>query len=304
MWPDDLTQSPRGGRMRVVLSARTRVAVAAGFAACEMSACLPRGSSRSDAAADAGRNAVPRAQSSTSGAAGSRASRATASRAQVTRDAGGPRAHRQPATDPTLQGPWRDDFERTSLGEDWYADAPVWTLSSGRLCGRGAHNHPVWLKRRLPPNARIEFDATSASPDGDIKVEAWGDGSSGATGVSYRDATSYIFIFGGWKNRFHVLARLDEHAPDRVQLAVDPTGTDARTRPVVPDRQYHFKIERADGRTLRWLVDDIEIAALSDPEPLAGEGHDHFGFNDWEVPVCFDRLVITPLGSSAPRGTR
>ena len=29
--------------------------------------------------------------------------------------------------------------------------------------------------------------------------------------------------------------------------------------------------------------------------PLAGVGHDHFGFNDWEAKVCFDNVRVTPL---------
>ena len=32
-----------------------------------------------------------------------------------------------------------------------------------------------------------------------------------------------------------------------------------------------------------------------DAEPLSGAGHEHFGFNDWDTPVCFDNLKITPL---------
>ena len=87
-------------------------------------------------------------------------------------------------------------------------------------------------------------------------------------------------------------------------LVVDPAGTDPRTRPVIPNTRYHFKIERVDGRTVRWLVDDIEMISFADPKPLVGEIHDHFAFNDWEVQVCFDRLAITPLGSSEVRGTR
>ncbi|MBN1609576.1 MAG: hypothetical protein JW940_23290 [Polyangiaceae bacterium] len=253
--------------------------MAAGCAAWTTFACVPRGSSRAEASADAGKG-------------GSQADQTTVALASAGRD-----PTRRAAKDPALDEPWSDDFERTTLGEDWYAESAVWTVSGGQLCGRGARNHPVWLKRRLPVNARIEFDAISASPDGDIKVEAWGDGSSGATGVSYRNATSYLFIFGGWKNRFHVLARLDEHAPDRLQLVVDPQGTDPRTRPVIANTRYHFKIERADGHTVRWLIDDIEMIRFADPAPLVGTAHDHFAFNDWEVPVCFDRLVVTPLGS-------
>jgi hypothetical protein len=31
--------------------------------------------------------------------------------------------------------------------------------------------------------------------------------------------------------------------------------------------------------------------------PLRGAGHDHFGFNNWQVKVCFDNLKIVPLPS-------
>jgi hypothetical protein len=200
------------------------------------------------------------------------------------------------AGDPLLTEPFRDGFERRELGGDWYATSPVWRIQGGRLCGSGARNRPVWLKRRLPANARIEFDATSSSPDGDLKVEVWGDGKSFAQTTSYTNASSYVVIFGGWKNQFHVLARIDEHAPGRPEVRIDPASGDVRSQPVKAGQAYHFKIERSDGKTIRWLVDDIEILSFTDPKPLKGAGHDHIGFNDWEVPVCFDNLVITPVG--------
>jgi hypothetical protein len=190
---------------------------------------------------------------------------------------------------------YRESFDGSGLGEDWNPTSAVWRVRGGRLCGKGARNHPVWLKRRLPVNARIEFDATSTSSDGDIKAEVWGDGESAAEGVSYTNASSYIVIFGGWKNHFHVLARRDEHAPDRLQIKVDPDGGDWRAVPVRPNQTYHFKIERNDGRTVSWLVDDIELFNFTDPTPLRGPGHQHLGFNNWEVQVCFDNLMITPL---------
>lgn len=198
---------------------------------------------------------------------------------------------------PKLESRFSDSFERTELGPDWNVTGPGWSLKGGRLCVAGAHNHPAWLRRRLPVNARIEFDATSGSPEGDLKAEAWGNGSSAATAASYRDATSYIVIFGGWKNTLHVLARLDEHAQDRTELRVEPGESDPRTQPVLADRTYHFKIERSDGQTVRYFVDDTEILSLKDPKPLTGEGHEHFAFNDWQVPACFDNLIITPLKS-------
>lgn len=190
-----------------------------------------------------------------------------------------------------------DNFDRAQLGPEYLSTSPVWRIQNGRLCGQDAKNHGVWLKRRLPVNARIEFDATSASPDGDLKVEVWGDGHSYATATSYTNASSYVVIFGGWKNQFHVLARIDEHAPNRPQVKVDPDGA-LNARPVVPNQSYHFKVERTDGKTIRWFVDDIEIISFTDPEPMKGTGHQHMGFNDWAVPVCFDNLQITPLGGS------
>jgi hypothetical protein len=210
-----------------------------------------------------------------------------------------------------LRAPFEDDFERTgpSLsssdgsasawvdpGADWYATAPgVWRIDGGRLCGERAHNHGIWLKRTLPTNARIEFDAMSTSADGDLKAEYWGDGRSSATGISYTNATSYLTIFGGWHNKFHVLARLDEHAADRKEIPVDPTSDDPRERPVVAGQRYHFKVERTDAHLVRWWIDGVEMLTYPDQAPLVGVGHDHFGFNDWEVRVCFDSVRVVPL---------
>jgi hypothetical protein len=231
---------------------------------------------------------VPEDRPSGAGAAGSPPAPAASAHATEVRHA---------APDPKLEARFSDGFDRGDPGPDWNITGAGWAVKEGRLCVSGAHNHPAWLRRRLPVNARIEFEATSASPEGDLKAEAWGDGSSAATGAAYRNATSYIVIFGGWKNTLHVLARLDEHAADRTELRIEPGETDPRAQPVLPDRAYRFKIERADGRTVRYFVDDIEILSLKDPSPLVGEGHEHFGFNDWQVPACFDNLIITPLKS-------
>jgi hypothetical protein len=188
------------------------------------------------------------------------------------------------------------------LGPDWATTPPkagfppAWRIENGRLCGQNAQNHGVWLTKVLPPNARIEFDAISDSPMGDLKAEVWGDGQSAATGQSYNNATSYLTIFGGWKNTLHVLARLDEHAENRRVIKVQgPAADDPRERPVGRGQAYHFKIERTDGRTVRWFIDNNEMLSWADDQPLVGFGHDHFGFNDWEVKVCFDNVKVTPL---------
>lgn len=190
---------------------------------------------------------------------------------------------------------YEDHFDGVTLGSDWRPTSPVWRIENGRLCGQNAHNHPIWLQRKLPKNARISFTATSDSPDGDLKAEIWGDGRSEATAISYTNATSYLFILGGWKNHFHVLARIDEHAADRLERRVSPESTDVRDRPVVPGVKYRFTVERTDGRTVHWSVNGVEMAKLTDPTPLVGPGHEHLGFNDWEVHACFDNLSIIPL---------
>jgi hypothetical protein len=196
---------------------------------------------------------------------------------------------------PPLVGTFEDDFERAALGPDWSTTSGDWRIDAGKLCVQGAHNHGAWLERTLPINVRIEFDAVTTSPDGDIKAEIFGDGASAASGASYNDATSYLTIFGGWKNTCHVLARLNEHASDRPEIKIAPGSDDERARPVTPGQVYHFKVERADGKTVRWWVGDMLMFKFTDPQPLSGTGHDHFGFNDWEVPVCFDNVKVTAI---------
>jgi hypothetical protein len=200
------------------------------------------------------------------------------------------------ATKPAVPGAqFEDGFERAEIGPEWNALSPKWRITNGRLCARGVRNHGIWLRRTIPTNARIEFDAYAESAEGDLKAELWGDGASGATGVSYSNATSYLTILGGWKNSRHVLARLDEHGADRLELDVEPGSDDERARPVEVGQAYHFKIERVDGRTLEWSVNGLVFFRLPDAEPLAGPGHDHFGFNEWDAPVCFDNVKVTPL---------
>ena len=203
---------------------------------------------------------------------------------------------KQPAsTAPMITAPFEDAFDRAELGEDWNVLSPKWRIEKGRLCGQGAKNKGIWLKRKLPVNARIEFDAQAESAVGDLKVEVWGDGRSGATSASYTNATSYIAIFGGWKNSKHVLARIDEHGSDRLEIDVDTQSDDERERAVSAGQTYRFRIERADGHTVTWSVNGTVYFTFDDDDPLVGSGHEFFGFNDWDAPVCFDNLKVTPL---------
>jgi hypothetical protein len=190
-----------------------------------------------------------------------------------------------PQGDPAI-GPegFKDDFERKELGADWLNTGGAWAIRDGKVRVKGARNKPLWLRRTLPRDVRVRFDVRSDSPEGDIKVELFGDGVSKAEKASYT-ATSYVVIFGGWNNSKNVIARMDEHGSDRV---VGPPYK------VVQGKTYPVKIERR-GATIKAWVDSHELASMTDPEPLEGPGHDHFAFNNWQAELWFDNLRIEPL---------
>ena len=190
-----------------------------------------------------------------------------------------------PQGDPAIgAGGFRDDFERSQLGAAWRTTGGNYTIEKGQLRIKGARNRPLWLRRTLPRDVRIELDVRSESPDGDIKVEVFGDGVSKAEKASYT-ATSYVVIFGGWGNSLNVLARMDEHGDDRV---VGPAYK------VVQGRTYHMKIERRGATIVAW-VGDHELVRMVDSDPLEGPGHDHFALNNWQSELWFDNISIQPL---------
>lgn len=189
-----------------------------------------------------------------------------------------------PQGDPGIGTGFADDFERAQIGAAYERTGGNWQIKSGELRVQGAKNHPLWLLRTLPRDVRVEFDVRSESPEGDIKVEIFGDGTSFASADSYV-ATSYVIIFGGWNNTANVLARMNEHGRDRVL---------GLPRRVEPGRVYRFRIERI-GRVLTVWVDDEVLVKMDDVEPLEGRGHDHFGFNNWQSELFFDNLRVTPL---------
>jgi hypothetical protein len=189
-----------------------------------------------------------------------------------------------PQGDPGIGFGYADRFERSQLGKDWNKTGGDWAIEAGELHVQGARNHPLWLLRTLPRDVRVELDVRSETPDGDIKIEIFGDGASFAKTDSYK-ATSYVVIFGGWNNTRNVLARMDEHGADRVVGA---------PRKVEAGRSYHLRIERVGPKLTVW-VDDEVLLEMSDPDPLRGRGHDHFGFNNWQSDLWFDNLEITPL---------
>ena len=187
---------------------------------------------------------------------------------------------------PPITQQWTLDFN-TGLGDVFYVTGDGYQGERGALSAHGAHNHPLWLRRKLPRDVRIDLDAWSTDPRGDLKVEVLGDGHSYDPDGGRYTATGYEVIFGGWSNTRSIIARLDEHGNDMVQ----------RTEPkVVANQHYHWRIERRHN-AITWFIDDLATPFLryEDPRPLDGTGHEYFGFNNWETDTWFDNLVITPL---------
>ena len=182
----------------------------------------------------------------------------------------------------TVAGPrYEDRFDRSELGDHWFTTGMHWRIAGGELWSPEAKNNPLWLQMRLTRDVAVEFDARSETATGDrpgdIKFEIFGDGRDHASG--------YVCIFGGWGNTTSVIARLDEHGTDRKER---------RDRKVEPGRTYHMRVERR-GSVLRWYVDGEPFLEYDDPRPLAGRGHDRFGFSGWAADLFFDNLRIEPL---------
>ncbi len=198
--------------------------------------------------------------------------------------------------------PFRDDFSQPStVQEKYWSTGGLWrTTPDGWLLSPGVKNNPLWLKADLPNDVAVEFDVKSASPEGDIKVEIFGDGSDHASG--------YVLIHGGWNNSISIIARLDEHGPNFntvTQGNPDPVAAglyraDTRVRVeaspfrVEQNRSYHWRIERR-GKVISWLIDGQPFMRFDDPLPLTGKGHDRFGFSSWEAQLFFDNLTVTAL---------
>ena len=188
---------------------------------------------------------------------------------------------------PPVTDQWQDDYAREQIGSNYLPTTETYRVLGGELAVRGAYNHPMWLRKKLPRDVSIELDAWSKGGDGDIKVELFGDGESFDRDKGAYTSSGYVAVFGGWNNSRSILARGDEHGSQLVE----------RKQPaVVPNRHYHWKLTRR-GNRLTWYIDDMSepFLTLDDPDPLEGSGHEYFGFNNWASDVRFDNLTITPL---------
>jgi hypothetical protein len=203
--------------------------------------------------------------------------------------------------------PFRDDYaDPSTITKKYWSTGGHWRVvnegGNGWLLSPGVKNNPLWLKASLPNDVAVEFDVKSMSPEGDIKMEIFGDGSDHASG--------YVLIHGGWNNSVSIIARLDEHgqsyaslqarAPNQDLVAAGLYKPDTRVRveanpfPVQPGRSYHWRVERR-GKTISWSIDGQPFMRFDDPLPLTGKGHDRVGFSSWEAQLFFDNLTVTAL---------
>jgi hypothetical protein len=193
--------------------------------------------------------------------------------------------------DERIEGTFTDDFNRDELGPNYRDTIGRYVVHHNRLNVARAYNHPLWLKRRLPRNVVIEFDATAYTKDGDIKVELYGDGRSFDDRRGAYKGTGYIICLGAWKNTKSFIARQIEHPPKGREREFMAVRKDFR---VQTGRTYHFKIVRR-GQEIQWDLDGQPFLSFVDRRPLWGKDHDHFAFNNWESEVSFDNLVIRAL---------
>ena len=137
---------------------------------------------------------------------------------------------------------------------------------SKALVVQSARNHPVWLRRPIPDDAVIDFDAWTDSPEGDIKVEAWGDGPLVLPGPDPRgayEATGYVLVMGGWRNTLSAIARRNEHANDRVARA-EPAVECGPPLPLDdPPPGRNALLARSTGKP---------FLTMTDPQPLRDPG--------------------------------
>ena len=199
--------------------------------------------------------------------------------------------------------PFTDEFEDpATVGKNYWSTGGFWRTVNGELLSPGVKNNPLWLKAKLPQNVVVEFDVKSMSPEGDVKVEIFGNGTDHASG--------YVLIHGGWNNSMSVIARLDEHGVPMGQLQNEAKGQDlvksgvfkkdTRMRVEGVHKRVeiaatnHWRIERR-GSVITWMLNGEKYLEFDDPIPLVGDGHNRFGFSSWEAQLYFDKLSISAL---------
>ena len=195
---------------------------------------------------------------------------------------------------PAITEPFSDSFERAEVGPGWLdTSGGNARVAGGQVIIQDARNRPLWLRKQLPPDAVVEVEMTSKSPDGDLKLELYGDGESFDPDQGTYYPTGYVFVFGGWQNSMSIIGKLGEH-DDAVKASKDHRpGAPNAVPGVVPGQTYKFTITRKGGQ-LDWKIDGQPFLSWTDPQPLIGEKHAYLALTNWQVEVRADNLRIAP----------
>ncbi|HYR55417.1 MAG TPA: hypothetical protein VEM39_04815, partial [Myxococcaceae bacterium] len=125
------------------------------------------------------------------------------------------------APEATVKLPYEDDFSSpATVAAHYFSTGGQWRTVAGELFSPGVKKNALWLKVKLPPNVVIDFDARSASAEGDIRVEVFGNGVDHLSG--------YELVQGGWSNTLSAIVRLDENARSLTQLQAEAQQIAAR----------------------------------------------------------------------------
>jgi hypothetical protein len=187
------------------------------------------------------------------------------------------------STPPAEQAGWtlafRDDFNRSELGENWKVLDGQWIVKDGWLRGTGtliaAHGFP---EDNSPAFQRLEFDAvTDVQPIIFFKNKpkprvVVGDLSSflqvrvGDSG-KFPWTSGYFFQFGGQNNEVN-----------RIQRAKVDLQVDWHPKTLITSDKLHLIVAENDQGHVRLIVDGIVVLDAVDKQFLLGEGQDRMGF--------------------------
>ena len=178
-----------------------------------------------------------------------------------------------------------DDFARSEIGPEWNQTGGMVRVTGTGVIIKEMLNRPLWLRKPMPQNFVLTFDASSTDPDGDIKFELLGDGVSAYGGdlrLAYHP-TGFSFVFGGWHNTLSTIAWRNEHADERI-LKQGPA--------VVSGQIYKMRVEKR-GSDIKWFVNGQLFLQTVVPGDAPAAGY--FAFSGWKSEVQFAHLAISSL---------
>src|SRR6266702_4663919 len=195
----------------------------------------------------------------------------------------------------TAAVPFRDDFERATLGEAYWSNGGHWRIARGQVYSPGVGNNPLWLKARLPRDVRIEFDVRSEKLDEPAPTES--ELRAQLANLAQPYARKLEGLEALWERLRGPFVRSSARADlDRLEKGTyyqpdTPRVVKRLDLKVERGRTYHETVTRRGG-LIRWEQDGQLVLEMNDGAPLPIEGHDRFGFSSWQNDTYFDNLKI------------